>query len=80
MRVKCESSCKFIADFERELSRRVGVFDLKIETISTLIGCAKSTMVMYRKGTRTLPKYHKKHMTVLLMLSDDDLKRMIEND
>ena len=74
MRVKNDAACGDIGHFEQVLAARLGVEKILNADVAALIGCSASAFNMYRSGARQLPEYHKRHMQVLLLLSDSKLK------
>lgn len=43
-----------------------------------LLGVAYPTYAQYRSGRRSLPKYHVRHIEVIMLLSDKNLNLLIE--
>lgn len=44
-----------------------------------LLGVAYPTYAQYRSGRRSLPKYHVRHIEVIMLLSDKNLNLLIAN-
>lgn len=42
-----------------------------------LLGVAYPTYAQYRSGRRSLPKYHVRHIEVIMLLSDKNLHQLI---
>ena len=79
MRVKSESVCAYIGVFEGAVASRTGMLHLKNDDFAEVLGCTSSAFNMYRSCKRKLPEYHKRHMAVILMLSDSKLKGLFTN-